>query len=123
MNTEHPQYPGHFFYPAYLGVDMVELTLDQRRDLLADEGNYMCSLTNMRDEFQRTDLLCACDNARIPTHRDRNAPPLRSALEKISLLTQPELTPEARRTLLDRLSKVDTSQWVVPNKKLDSNDL
>lgn len=63
-----PEKPGFFFCPRDT-TGLVELTLEERIDIIAGQGNYMAAMTNRRDENQMTDLMCVLDNSRIPTHR------------------------------------------------------
>jgi hypothetical protein len=84
VNAEHPRYPGHYFYPLVGNAALVELPLIDRMKILSDEGNYMVMLANLNDEGQRTDALCACDNARIPTHRRQDAPTIPTLAEHLS---------------------------------------
>ena len=55
------------FYPAKT-EGLEKLTNAQRFELLENQGNYMVTLYK-EDPAHEIDLLCACDNSRIPTHR------------------------------------------------------
>lgn len=71
MNQEHPKYPGFYFVPLEQDPDLVELTLHERRVMLSEEGNYAVMLADMSNPSYKIDVQCACDNARIPTHRHK----------------------------------------------------
>lgn len=66
-NMELVAMPGFFYYPRC--KDGLEaLTKKQRFELLLNQGNYAVA-TYMEDPNMELDLVCSCDNSRIPTHR------------------------------------------------------
>lgn len=71
QNRESEKMPGFFYYPGN-AEGLVKLTNQERFDLLENQGNRMVSFYRTDPEFE-TDLVCSCDNARIPTHRKPEA--------------------------------------------------
>lgn len=70
-NNELVALPGFFFYPRCTD-GLVKLTDQERFTLLENQGNYMVTMYK-EDESMHGDLLCACANGRIPTHRRPDA--------------------------------------------------
>lgn len=79
---------GEFVIPAHLSPErfqkglhyvpqntegMIELSIEERRRLLIDLGNYMVAFINLASPMERADLECLLDNERIPTHREADA--------------------------------------------------
>ena len=64
----------HYCPPLDIQADMVELSIEERASLLEGIGVYAVGFVNWGDPGQVTDLRCALDNDRIPTHRDANVP-------------------------------------------------
>lgn len=62
----------NFFFCPVDSSGLEKLTEDQRIDLLQNQGNYDAGLQKA-DPMLRGDLLSACENACIPTHRIPNA--------------------------------------------------
>ena len=58
----------NFFFCPVDTTGLEKLTEDQRIELLENQGNYMVAL-HKSDPMLRGDLICACENGRIPTHR------------------------------------------------------
>lgn len=58
----------NFFFCPVDTTGLEKLTVDQRIELLQNQGNYMVCLQR-EDPSLRGDLISACENARIPTHR------------------------------------------------------
>jgi len=65
-----PGLPGFFYYPTpeQCLEGLEELTNEQRFELLENQGNYVVSFYK-DDPAYLGDLLVACANSRIPTHR------------------------------------------------------
>lgn len=70
-NNELLLLPGFFFNPQCTD-GLEKLTDRQRFDLFENQGNYMAWMCR-EDPTLKTDLICACDNGRIPTHRRADA--------------------------------------------------
>lgn len=66
-NNELAALPGFFYHP-HCAEDLVKLTDQERFDLLENQGNYAVT-TYRHEEKMKGELLCVCDNGRIPTHR------------------------------------------------------
>ena len=66
-NMELVALPGFFFYPQCKD-GLEELSKKERFELLLNQGNYTVGL-HMEDPRMEADLVCSCDNGRIPTHR------------------------------------------------------
>ncbi|MNF62687.1 hypothetical protein D3C81_848940 [compost metagenome] len=69
-NNELLRMPGFFYYPADKeGLEL--LTMEQRTEIMANQGNYIMVGMQIPHEStpQFVDLRCNLDNGRIPTHR------------------------------------------------------
>jgi hypothetical protein len=71
-NNELSNMPGFFFCPAD-AAGLIKLSEEERATLMCRQGNYMVTGFTGLSEGDRCDLLCALDNARIPTHRHPEA--------------------------------------------------
>lgn len=66
------EFDANFFFCPVDTTGLEKLTEDQRIELLENQGNYMVGLQKS-DPMLRGDLICACENGRIPTHRKLGA--------------------------------------------------
>lgn len=66
-NNELGLLPGFFFHPQ-CADGLEKLTDEERFILFENQGNYLVGVWR-EDPTMKTDLICACDNGRIPTHR------------------------------------------------------
>lgn len=73
-NNELSKLPGFFYYPAQQ-EGLERLTMEQRVELMANQGNYI--MLGMLIPHESTDafcdLTCTLDNGRIPTHKRPDA--------------------------------------------------
>jgi hypothetical protein len=73
-NNELSRLPGFFYYPSQ-SEGLVLMTMEQRVEIMANQGNY--TMVGMQIPHESTgefiDLKCLLDNGRIPTHKRADA--------------------------------------------------